>query len=495
MPDDQPRMNAPNQQLLTTNRKALTINLDAQCYGTFAEIGAGQEVARYFFQAGGASGTIAKTISAYDMTFSDQIYGKAPRYVSRERLDEMLRHEYGLLIERLAESRGNGTRFFAFADTVAAMNYKGSNECHGWLGLRFQVNPGEEPNDIVIHVRMQDKENVLQQQALGIVGVNLCYGAFYLHEDPRKLIESLSDNLELNRIEVDMAMFHGPAFKDADDRLLSLHLLQCGLTEAVMFGPDGSILQPSEVLHKKAIIVERGSFRPVTKVNVDILERARSQFEREEQVDGKDVVVLAEITMHNLYADGEFDPSDFLARVDLLADLGFNVLISDYPEYFRLVAYLRRFTKEMIGLAMGIKHLLGIFDEHFYENLPGGILEAFGRMFHNQVRLYVYPMRQGAFGDGAENGEIVVASSEALVTATNVQVGPRLRSLYAYLLENHCIECIEGFDPANLTVYSREALSGIKDGDPAWESLVPPTVAASIKRRGLFGHAKEDPAD
>lgn len=491
-------MSAPSQPFLTTNRKALTINLDPLCYGTFAEIGAGQEVARHFFQAGGAAGTIAKTISAYDMTFSDEIYGKAPRYVSRERLDEMLNHEYGLLIERLGKERGDTTKFFAFADTVSARNFKGTNECHGWLGIRFQSNPSEEPSEIIIHVRMLDRENVLQQQALGIVGVNLCYGAFFLAEDPRKLIESLSDSIEVNRIEVDMAMFHGPAFKDADNRLLSLHLIQCGLSDAVMFSPDGSILQPSEVLYKKAIIVERGSFRPVTKVNVDMLNCACAQFVQEPQVEGKEVVVLAEITMHNLLAEGEFDPADFLARVDLLADMGFNVLISNYSEYYRLVSFLRRFTREMIGLAMGINNLLGIFDERYYENLPGGILEAFGRMFRNQVRLYVYPMRQDALAALMPKKECAAGvksinlpgASDVLITAKNVQVATHLRSLYGHLVENHCIDCITGFNADNLTIFSREALSRIKEGDSSWEALVPPNVVASIKKRGLFGHPK-----
>jgi len=244
------------KDLLTTNRKALTINLDEPRYGTFAEIGAGQEVARVFFQAGGASGTIAKTISAYDMTFSDAIYGKAPRYVSRERLGLMLDHEYDLLNERLSAQRGDRTTFFAFADTVAARNFKGTNEAHGWMGIRFQTEPGGPPSEVVLHVRMWDKENVLQQQALGIIGVNLIYGALYYTADPRKLVASLLDNLSADRIEVDMLKLSGPAFNNVDNRLMSLLLVQFGLTNAVMFGPDGDVLQPSEVLHHKAILVE-----------------------------------------------------------------------------------------------------------------------------------------------------------------------------------------------------------------------------------------------
>ena len=368
------------KELLTTNRKALTINLDEPRYGTFAEIGAGQEVARVFFQVGGASGTIAKTISAYDMTFSDAIYGKAPRYVSHERLSLMLDHEYKLLLERLQTQRGDRTTFFVYADTVSARNFKGTNEAHGWMGIRFQTEPNGPSSDIVLHVRMWDKENVLQQQALGIVGVNLIYGACYYHKDPRKLIESLLDNLTVDRIEVDMLKFSGPAFADVDNRLMSLQLVNCGLTNAVMFGPKGDVLQPSEVLYKKAILVERGSFRPVTHVNVDMLNCATAQFIQEPAVKGKDVVVLMEITMNNLLAAGELDARDFLARVDILGDIGFTVLISNYPEYYRLSSYFRRYTKEMIGVAMGINNLIEIFNEKYYENLEGGILESFGRL-------------------------------------------------------------------------------------------------------------------
>src|SRR5581483_7004743 len=295
-------MNEPQKELLTTNRKALTINLEQLKYGTFAEIGAGQEVARHFFQAGGASGTIAKTISAYDMAFSDAIYGKAPRYVSRERLALMLDHEYKLLIERLAGQRGNRTTFFVFADTVATRNFKGTNEAHGWIGVRFQTTPESEPRDIILHVRMWDKESVQQQQALGIVGVNLIYGAFYFRDDPQQFIPSLVDNIGADRIEIDMLTFSGPAFPNFDNRLMSLHLVQHGLTNAVMFGPGGTVVQPSEVLHKKAILVERGSFRPVTHVNVDMLNCAAAQFVQEPMVKGKEVVVLMEITMNNLLA-------------------------------------------------------------------------------------------------------------------------------------------------------------------------------------------------
>jgi hypothetical protein len=491
------------KELLTTNRKALTINLDGPIYGTFAEIGAGQEVARVFFQAGGASGTIAKTISAYDMTFSDAIYGKAPRYVSRERLALMVEHEYALLIERLAAQRGDRTTFFAFADTVSTKNFKGTNEAHGWMGIRFQAEPGGPPSDIVLHVRMWDKENVLQQQALGIVGTNLIYGAFYYRDDPRQFIESLLDNLSSDRIEVDMLKFSGPAFHHVDNRLMSLHLVHFGLTNAVMFSPSGDVLQPSEVLHKKAILVERGSFRPVTNVNVDMLNCATAQFVQEPLVKGKEVIVLMEITMNNLLAAGELDAHDFLSRVDLLSDIGYTVLISNYSEYYRLTSYFRRYTKEMIGVTMGINNLLEIFNEKYYDNLEGGILESFGRLFRNSVRLYVYPMRQDAYDKYLTTGQTTSVPSATgshsfaagvLINAKNVQVVDHLRNLYNHLLENHYIDTIVGFDRDILHIFSRDVLRRIKESDPTWEQMVPASVVAAIKKRGLFGYTAPIPA-
>jgi len=485
------------KDLLTTNRKALTVNLDGLKYGTFAEIGAGQEVARVFFQAGGASGTIAKTISAYDMTFSDAIYGKAPRYVSQERLKLMLDHEYLLLLERLSAIRGGKTTFFVFADTVAARNYKGTNEAHGWMGVRFQTDPLGEPSDILLHMRMWDKENVLQQEALGIVGTNLIYGAFFYRDDPIKLIQSFLDNLSSDRIEVDMLQFSGPAFRQVDNRLMSLHLVQFGLTNAVMFGPNGAVLQPSEVLHKKAILVERGSFRPVTHVNVDMLNCATAQFVQEPLVKGKDVIVLMEITMNNLLAAGALDARDFLSRVDLLGDIGLTVLISNYSEYYRLTSYFRRYTKDMIGVAMGINNLLEIFNEKYYENLEGGILESFGRLFRNAVKLYIYPMRQEAYDRYLATAQSAAApgssgshafAASVLINAKNAQVTDHLRNLYDHLVQNHYIESIVGFEPTILHIFSRDVLRRINEGDPTWETMVPKPVADAIKRRGLFGY-------
>ena len=482
------------KELLTTTQKARTLNFDTPKYGTFAEIGAGQEVAREFFHAGAASGTIAKTISAYDMVFSDAIYGKAPRYVSRERLKLMLDHEYDLLLARLAASRGDSTTFFVFADTVATANHQDGHDAHGWMGVRFQTTPQGEPSEILLHVRMWDKDSVLQQQALGVVGVNLIYGAFYYSADPRKIIESLSDNLDTDRIEIDMLRLSGHCFDNVDNRLMALHLVESRLTNAVMFAPSGEVLQPSEALYKKAILVERGSFRPVTLVNVDMINCATSQFVQEPLVKGKQVVILMEITMNNLLAAGALDPQDFLDRVDLLAEIGFTVLISNYSEFYRLTSYFRRYTKEMIGVAMGINNLLEIFNEKYYENLEGGILESLGRLFRYAVKLYIYPMREGAYEkyfaeSKGTNASLQSLASKVLINAKNLRIADHLSNLYAHLLENRYIECISGFDERVLDIFSRDVLRQIHDNDVVWEKLVPASVVEAIKRKGLFGHA------
>ncbi len=468
---------------LTTDQKALAINLDQRRYGTFAEIGAGQEVVRWFFRVGGAAGTIAKSMSAYDMTVSDAIYGPCDRYVCRKRLDSMLDHEQALNLDRLRESRGDTTAFFVFADTVSARNFKGTNECHGWIGVRFQAHPRDQDSQIILHVRMLDTENALQQEALGIVGVNLLYGAFFLNHEPDKLVQSLLDNLTTRRIEIDMIEFTGIAFRHVDNRVMSLRLVQLGLSSAAMFSASGEVLQPSEVLYKRPILVERGSFRPVTHVNVDMLRSAHDKFCREPEVAGEEVVQLMEITMHNLQANGqangEIDLRDFLARADVLAACGKTVLISDYFEYYRLGAYLAQFTKKKIGITMGAASLRELFDEKYYGRLDGGILESFGRLFKNDLKLYIYPLLNGKTGE--------------LTTVQNLEVAPELRKLYEYLVEKGCIEQLDNYNPACLPIFSRDVIEQIKSGDPTWSEKVPPEVAEVIRRRGFFGCRRAAP--
>src|SRR5256884_6816618 len=458
-----------------TDEKALRINLDPAKYGTFAEIGAGQEVARRFFRIGGAAGTVAKSMSAYDMTFSDAIYGPAHRYVSRVRLQTMLDHEYNLLIERLDEQFGAEKTFFVFADTVAARSFKERNESHGWLGVRFQSQPRGQPSEIIIHVRLLDEGNVEQQEALGVIGVNLLHGAFYCSQ-PEKLISSLQQNLPPERIEVDMIKFSGPVFQHVDNRLMSLQLVSQGLTDAVMFRADGETVQPAEVFYKKAILVERGSFRPVTYATNDMLDGARRKFLKESGCDESELVVLMEMTLENLLADGQVDHADFLARVDILGALGRTVLISKFGEYFRLATYLFRYTDKAIGLVMGVPSLIEIFNKKYYANLEGGILEALGRMFKGKLKLYVYPMFNEPTGK--------------IVTAKEVKVASNLRSLFQYLIDNKYVQEITDYHPEYLRIHPSDVLAKLQSGDSSWEQMVPPEVVHIIKQRQFFGYRR-----
>lgn len=473
-----PVPSAPNQPRVvpTTEEKALRINLDPQVYGTFAEIGAGQEVARWFFRVGAASGTIAKSMSAYDMAFSDAIYGPAERYVSRQRLEAMLNLEYGLLLERLAARRGDHTRFFVFGDTVAAQGFKRRDDCHGWMGVRFQTEPAAEPSQIVIHVRMWDRENLQQQEALGVVGVNLLHLGLYHREHKHEFVSALVDSVSTERVEVDMIELSGPAFRLVDNRLVMLELVSHGLTDAAMFDSSGAAIQPSDTLYKKAILVERGSFRPITKVTMDMLRCAEARFLQEPPVQGQPIVEVMEMTLQNLLAGGRIDPADFLDRVDLLGTLGKTVLISNFAQHFRLAAYLHRYTKQMVGMVMGVPTLRELFQEKYYDDLGGGILESFGRLFKNDLKLYVYPMLD--------------PNTKELITAENLNVAPNLKHLYQYLLQNHYIEHLPDFDPACLSILSPTVLSLIKTRDPSWEAMVPPEVAEMIKQRRLFARSE-----
>lgn len=468
------------QSKTDTHAKALAVNLDPSRYGTFAEIGAGQEVARWFFRVGGAAGTIAKTMSAYDMIFSDAIYGTSDRYVSRQRLRTMLDHEYGLLRERLDAARGERTTFFVFADTVAARSFTRQEDGHGWLGVKFQTEPRGPASEITIHLRLLDREPEQQQEALGVIGVNLVHGALLLHKEPVAIIAGLLDQVTSARAEVDMIEFSGPAFDGVDNRLMSLELVRQRVTQSAMFGADGRVLQPSDALYRKCVLIERGSFRPATTVTVDMLRCALAQFIQEPGAKDEDVVILFEMTLRNIGEnDGAIDTGDFLARADILATLGHPVLISSHAEYHRLASYLFRYTKKLIGIVMGVPTLRELFDEKYYADLDGGILESFGRLFKNDLKLYAYPQLDHKTG--------------ALVSAGNLRVAPHLRHLYAYLVENRLIESLRDFDKACLPVFSRDVLARIRSGDPSWERMTPPPVAEVIKRRRLLGYAGATP--
>jgi hypothetical protein len=457
---------------LDTAQKAQRINHDAKRYGTFAEIGAGQEVARCFFRAGGAASTVAKTISAYDMAVSDAIYGATDRYVSRRRLQSMLDHEYRLLEERLAEKRASHTAFFVFANTVATRREEGN----GWLGIRFQAEPRAQASEILIHVRMLDKENVRQQEALGAIGVNLLYGAFYYHENPDALIRGLLDNLTWERVEVDMIRFSGPAFARVDNRLMALQLVRQGLTEAAMFTAKGEAVQWAEVLYKKPVLVQRGNFRPVTKSTLDVLQRGLEQFLREPELNDEEPVVLMEMTLRHLSTGDVIEEKDFLHRADTLSALGKTVLVSNFRRFHRLAWYLSRYTNRPIGLPIGASKLAEIFDESFYNESEGGLLGGLGQLFKNPARLYVYPGMN--------------LQTRKIVTADTFAVKPHLRHLYTHLLENRFIQGIQRYDETLLPIRTRDVLQKIQSGDAVWETLVPPAIVQIIKANHLFGHTE-----
>jgi hypothetical protein len=469
-----------------TKQKALAINLDPKIYGSFAEIGAGQDVAANFFKAGASSGTIAKTMSAYDMTVSDAIYGalKVKRYVSESRLMAMLNHEYNLLIERLAEQRGSNTTFFAFSDTVSTLNYHKTNEAHGWMGVRFQLEPNGPFNDVILHVKLLDTDNNLQQQAVGVLGVNLLYACFYYNEVAPAFLLSLMDELSRDRIQIDMIQFEGPNFEKVDNRLMSLHLVKYGFSDAALFGPDGENEQPSEALYKKHVVVIRGRFRPIINVHLDMLNTGVKQFMQEPDVDKKNVVVVTELTLQSLVErdaepNTEIDEKDFLDRVDILCSLGQTVLISNFHEYYKLVSYLSKITSLKLGVVLGYPNLEYIFSEEHYKDLPGGILESFATLFSRKVKLFIYPtLRNGV-----------------IMNCLRFYPPPHLIDLYRYLIANNKIEDIRNYNENNLHVQTDIVLQLIKQGADGWEQFVPPEVATMIKARCLFGYpCAVDPA-
>ncbi len=488
-------MNGNDGAKKTAGEKALQINLDATRYGTFAEIGAGQEVGRWFFHVGGASRTVAKTISAYDMAVSDAIYGTSDRYVSRQRLQSMLDYEYNLLLQRLDQKRGDKTTFFVFADTVATHSVSRQTDGHGWLGVKFQARPREEASQIIIHTRLLDKLVMREQEALGIIGVNLIHAAFYHHDEPEKIISMLMDDLGRERMEIEMIKFSGPCFAGVDNRLMALQLVQQNVADGAMFTSDGEVVIPSEVLYKKAVLVERGSFRPITKTTLDILERAQEQFLREPQMKGETPVVLMEMTLNSVLEDATLAHKDFLDRVDLLSTLGKPVLISNFGRYYRLIEYLSRYTEKMKGIALGIPSLRSILDEKFYTDLSGGLLEALGRLFKDHSKLYVYPAREtsgstlpAANIPTSDSGNWLRESTGNEIVATdNLKVAPNLRHLYAHLIENGFIVGIRNYNVEYLGLFAPLVLSKIQTGDVSWEKDVPPAIVELIKKEKMFG--------
>lgn len=467
---------APEKEILTTVRKALRVNLDPSFYGSFAEIGAGQDVANTFFEAGGASQTVAKTMSAYDMAFSDSIYGVEAdgRYVSQSRVVKMLDHEYQLLEERLPERKDN-TCFFAFANTVATINYHKTKPGHGWIGCRFQSTPLAEPNELIIHVRLKEPEKLLQHKTLGVVGTNVIYACRFLKDDPLAMMLSLMDNLSWDKLEVDYFCVNGPDFENVDNRLMSLKLVKHGLTDATMFLPDGEMIQPSELLYKKNVLVLRSRFKPITLTGIDMLKNAIRDFTSEPGVSADETVVVSELSLNHLKMNSpEIDEQDFLDRADTLCALGHTVMISQFKEYHILSKYITRFyTRKKVGLVIGLPNMRDLFDEELYADLPGGILEAMSRMFTNQVKLYVYPML-------GENGETL--------RLQDYKCSDSVKPLFDYLLKNDRMADISNFNSDVLGIFADDVLRMMHEGNPDWEKFVPVYVSNIIKEKKIFGY-------
>lgn len=459
--------------------KALRVNLNEHIYGTFAEIGAGQETVRNFFRAGGASGTIAKTMSAYDKDFSDAIYGieKDARYVTEARLKSMLRYETDLIEQRISREKHPDKLFFSYANTVATIDYAKKYKGHGWLGIRFQTRPREEYSEIIIHVQFHENNAALQQMSLGTMGTNLIYGAFYQYDDPRVLLEHLYDHLNSDQIEIDMINFTGPVFEKVDNRLMSLQLVKKGMTQAVMFDPSGNNVLPASQLYKKNILTLRGSYRPVTKVNMNMYEQSMELFLKEKKVNPDKTKVIFEITLSNLRSEGDIDEKDFLDRADLLGSLGQMVMISNFQEYYKVVEYFSQFTAERMGLTMGINTFVALFDEKYYRHLSGGILEAFGKLFFRDLKIYLHPMKD------PDTGEIV--------TSENLKVHPRMKELYKFFKDNGRVVDITNYNPEILDIYSREVHKMISEGQPGWEDMLPPKTTEMIREKRLFMPVKE----
>lgn len=455
--------------------KALAINLNESIYGSFAEIGAGQEVARFFFQAGGASKTIAKAMSAYDMKFSDTIYGKeaSGRYVCESRLVKMLSKEYGLLEKRLGDTKGKHCKFFVTANTVATSSPGSNREGHGLMGTRFQLEPGAPFNDIYMHVRMLDTDPVRQQEALGVLGTNLTYACFTYFDNPDMFIKSLHDNIENDRIDIDMLKVEGEGVSALETEITSLLLVKYGLTDAVIITPDGNVVWPSELFYKKDIFILRGSFRPPTLVNTDMFETGLKKFQKDFKLDRKNIVALNEITMQNLslVQDGEISDRDFASRVEVLKSLNHKILVSNYFEYYRLARFMRRYSSQNLGIVVGIDTLLQVFNEVYYDKLPGGLLEALGIIQRQNVNFYVYP-------------SLDKEDKKKVITTKNFPVDGE-RSLLFQSFQSK-LNDIPDANLELLNIYSTQVLKMIQEGKKGWEKMVIPEVAKIIKEKSLF---------
>lgn len=454
--------------------KALRLNLNKNIYGTFSEIGAGQETVRHFFRSGGSSRTIAKAMSAYDKEFSDAIYTTETdgRYVTESRLKKMLGHETRLMEERLNRDENPNRIYFSYANTVATIDFAKKFKGHGWVGIRFQTAPNGENNEIIIHIQFKENDVRLQQQTLGILGVNLIYGAFYQNNDPEKLILNLYDHLDKDQLEIDTINFSGPNFCNVDNRLMSLFLVKNNLASAVMFEPNGTNILPANTLFRKNILVLRGSFRPVTIVNMNMYKKSLSLFLKQNELNERDTIVIFEMTLNNLLKEGEINQQDFIDRAELLCSLGQTVMISNFKEYYKVVDYLAQYSNEKIALTIGATNLLDIFDETYYKHLSGGIFEALGRLFNRNLEIFIYP---------SKNDKNQIINSKNLKT-----INPKFQVLFEFFKNNNQIIDIEDFDENHLNIYSHEVLEKIRNNESDWELNLPESVVTLIKEKKLF---------
>lgn len=430
-------------ETLDTHSKALQLNLDKSIFGSFAEIGAGQETARWFFRVGAASGTVAKTVSAYDKKVSDEMYGSQSRYVSRERLNLMLACEWKQLLDQLAESRGSESRFFAFANTVAARNFAGTNQCHGWIGIRFQSQPWQEPSEIILHVNMLDPSNALQQEILGVIGVNLIYAAYHKRESAEVFLSSLSENLGSGRLEIDLIDIAGPALAGWNQRALNVSLVLDGLTEGVILPETDQMAPPGEVFYKKPVVLEPGMFENVEPIHRKVLTAALQEIGQEEETQGQVPVGLYCIAGVNRSAAHAPELSDLLRRVEQLNCSGAGVLLFRHRELYRMTEFVDRYTNAPLRFVMGLSVLVKVLNDQ-YKSLPGSALEGLGKLYARNVRTYIYPtplcvLQKEVPNPGADSSHWQDMNSNDLITADELQPPYPLSHLYQYLLATNFI--------------------------------------------------------
>jgi len=453
----------------TILEKVLDINTDPLWYGSFAEIGAGQEVARQFFQAGKASQTVALTISAYDMTFSDVIYGKekSGRYVCDSRLRKMMNHEFSKLTKRLGETRGAKTCFFSFADTVAtSSDSKKSSSSHGWMGVRFQHKPTSEPNEIYLHVRLLDKQRLLQQETISKLGVNLLHSCFYKIKNTNEFMTSLFDQIKSGSLSIDAIHFNGEAFKNYNECRMNLWLIKNCFSEAIYFNAEGSVQNPSDALWGKNIFIQRAFYKPVTNTHLDIANRGLKHFIKEFNLKPQDTVTVFEFTLNNRIKNESVTLDDALLKLKMFQALKIPVLVSRFSLFYELKEFIRLSTDKPMGIVIGATHLEKLFDEKFYFDLPGGLLEGLGKLLGRFSRLYIYPHK----------------TNEICLLTKSFFPPTAIKNIYTHFIENKMIQDIAGCDEITEFVHSNDILKMIKAKNNLWKKFVPEKIHSLIAK-------------